>query len=228
MLKSAHYTKACCTLYLNPPPLKMTIYLASQSPRRAELLQQIGVEFRLLLAQTQAEKQAAEDLEMVLVAEAPAAYVQRVTALKAQAAYARWQALAAQDGAAWPALPILCADTTVALGTQILGKPVDAADAAAMLGQLAGQTHEVLTALAVVNRTGELHTALSRSQVQFKALSAAEIAAYVASGEPMGKAGSYGIQGRAAAFVQQMAGSYTGIVGLPLFETAQLLSQVRA
>ena len=206
----------------------MTIYLASQSPRRAELLQQIGVDFRLLLPQSAAEKQAAEDLEVVLAGEAPAAYVQRVTALKARAAYARWQALQARDGAAWPALPILCADTTVALGSQILGKPIDSADAAAMLAQLSGQMHQVLTAVAVVDRVGALHTALSTSQVQFKTLSAAEIATYVASAEPLGKAGSYGIQGRAAAFVQHMAGSYTGIVGLPVFETAQLLQAAGA
>ena len=206
----------------------MTIYLASQSPRRAELLQQIGVDFRLLLPQSAAEKQAAEDLEVVLAGEAPAAYVQRVTALKARAAYARWQALQARDGAAWPALPILCADTTVALGSQILGKPIDSADAAAMLAQLSGQMHQVLTAVAVADRTGALHTALSTSQVQFKTLSTAEIATYVASAEPLGKAGSYGIQGRAAAFVQHMAGSYTGIVGLPVFETAQLLQAAGA
>ena len=206
----------------------MTIYLASQSPRRAELLQQIGVDFRLLLPQSAAEKQAAEDLEVVLAGEAPAAYVQRVTALKARAAYARWQALQARDGAAWPALPILCADTTVALGSQISGKPIDSADAAAMLAQLSGQMHQVLTAVAVVDRVGALHTALSTSQVQFKTLSAAEIAAYVASAEPLGKAGSYGIQGRAAAFVQHMAGSYTGIVGLPVFETVQLLQAAGA
>ncbi len=206
----------------------MTIYLASQSPRRAELLQQIGVDFRLLLPQSAAEKQAAEDLEVVLAGEAPAAYVQRVTTLKARAAYARWQALQARDGAAWPALPILCADTTVALESQILGKPIDSADAAAMLAQLSGQMHQVLTAVAVVDRAGALHTALSTSQVQFKTLSAAEIATYVASAEPLGKAGSYGIQGRAAAFVQHMAGSYTGIVGLPVFETAQLLQAAGA
>ena len=206
----------------------MTIYLASQSPRRAELLQQIGVDFCLLLPQGAAEQQAAEDLEQTQVGELPAAYVQRVTALKAGAAYQRWQARAAQDAAAWPAQAILCADTTVARGAQILGKPADAADAAAMLAQLSDQAHEVLTAVVVVDAQGRQHAALSRSQVQFAPLSAAEIAAYVASGEPMGKAGSYGIQGRAAAFVQQMAGSYTGIVGLPLYETAQLLQAAGA
>ena len=209
--------------------LKMTkIYLASQSPRRAELLAQIGQAFTLLLPQSEAEKHAAEALEAVLPGEDPSDYVQRVTALKAQAAYARWQALSAVDAKAWPAQAILCADTTVALGAQILGKPQDAADAAAMLAQLSGQAHEVLTAVLVVDKAGQQHAALSRSVVQFKALSAAEIAAYVASGEPMGKAGSYGIQGRAAALVAHMAGSYTGIVGLPLFETAQLLAKAQA
>ena len=206
----------------------MMIYLASQSPRRAELLQQIGVDFRLLLPQSAAEKQAAEDLEVLLAGETPAIYVQRVTALKAQAAYARWQAQAGQDAAAWPALPILCADTTVALDGQILGKPANNADAAAMLTRLAGRAHEVLTAVVVLDAQGRQCASLSRSQVQFKDLSPAEIAAYVATGEPLGKAGSYGIQGRAAAFVQHMAGSYSGIVGLPLFETAQLLQQAGA
>ena len=205
------------------------IYLASQSPRRRQLLAQLGVRHELLLPIAAGDApEDAEGLEAVQAGEAPAAYVQRVTALKARAAYARWQALQARDGAAWPALPILCADTTVALGSQILGKPIDSADAAAMLAQLSGQMHQVLTAVAVVDRAGALHTALSTSQVQFKTLSVAEIAAYVASAEPLGKAGSYGIQGRAAAFVQHMAGSYTGIVGLPVFETAQLLQAAGA
>ncbi len=206
----------------------MLIYLASQSPRRAELLLQMGQDFRLLLPEGEAELAAAEALEAVLPAEAPADYVQRVTALKAQAAYARLQSRHAQDAAAWPQLPLLCADTTVALGDAILGKPADAAEAAAMLGQLSGQAHEVLTAVCVVDVAGRLHAGLSRSQVHFKPLSEAEIADYVASGEPMGKAGSYGIQGRAGVFVQHLAGSYSGIVGLPLYETAQLLAQARA
>ena len=201
----------------------MTIYLASQSPRRAELLAQIGVAHRLLLPQTQLEQEEAEALEAVLPGEAPRDYVQRVTRLKAQSSWARWQARHATNPDEWPAAPILCADTTVALGAQILGKPSDAAAATQMLEMLSGQTHEVLTAVAVIDVGGNLSQALSVSSVQFKPLSAAEIAAYVASGEPLGKAGSYGIQGAAAAFVPQLSGSYTGIMGLPLFETAQLL-----
>ena len=201
----------------------MWIYLASQSPRRAELLAQIGVPHRLLLPQTQLEKEEAEALEDVLPGEAPRDYVQRVTRLKAQSSWARWQARHATAPDEWPAAPILCADTTVALGTQILGKPTDAAAAAQMLALLSGQTHEVLTAVVVIDAGGNLRQTLSVSSVQFKPLSAAEIAAYVASGEPMGKAGSYGIQGAAAVFVPQLSGSYTGIMGLPLFETAQLL-----
>ena len=201
----------------------MTIYLASQSPRRAELLAQIGVAHRLLLPQTQLEKEEAEALEDVLPGEAPRHYVQRVTRLKAQSSWARWQARHSTAPDEWPAAPILCADTTVALGAQILGKPADAAAAAQMLALLSGQTHEVLTAVVLVDTSGNLRQTLSVSSVQFKPLSAAEIAAYVASGEPLGKAGSYGIQGAAAAFVPQLSGSYTGIMGLPLFETAQLL-----
>lgn len=201
----------------------MWIYLASQSPRRAQLLAQINVEHRLLLPSNAQEQAAAEALEEVLPGEVPRDYVQRVTRLKAQASWARWQARHASAPEDWPAAPILCADTTVALGAQILGKPADAAEAAQMLQTLSGQTHEVLTAVALVDVAGDLHQALSVSSVQFKHLSAAEIAAYVASGEPLGKAGSYGIQGAAAAFVPQLSGSYTGIMGLPLFETAQLL-----
>ena len=201
----------------------MTIYLASQSPRRAELLAQIGVAHRLLLPQTQLEKEEAEALEDVLPGEAPRDYVQRVTRLKAQSSWARWQARHATAPDEWPAEPILCADTTVALDAQILGKPADAAAAAEMLALLSGQMHEVLTAVVLVDTSGNLRQTLSVSSVQFKPLSAAEVAAYVASDEPMGKAGSYGIQGAAAAFVPQLSGSYTGIMGLPLFETAQLL-----
>ncbi len=201
----------------------MWIYLASQSPRRAQLLAQINVAHRLLLPSDAQEQAAAEALEEVLPSEAPRDYVQRVTRLKAQASWTRWQARHASAPEEWPAAPILCADTTVALDAQILGKPADAAEAVQMLQTLSGQTHEVLTAVALVDVAGELHQTLSVSSVQFKHLSAAEIEAYVASGESLGKAGSYGIQGAAAAFVPQLSGSYTGIMGLPLFETAQLL-----
>ena len=191
------------------------IYLASQSPRRRQLLQQLGLEPTLLLPPDDA---AAEALEAVQPGEAPARYVRRVTRLKLQAAVQR---LAACGG---PPAPVLCADTTVALGRDILGKPLDAADAAAMLRRLSGGTHRVLTAVALQHGDwrGE---ALSVSRVRFAPLAAAEVAAYVDSGEWQGKAGGYAIQGRAAAFVAHISGSYSGIMGLPLFETARLLRQ---
>lgn len=189
------------------------IYLASQSPRRSQLLEQLGIAHRLLLADASED---AEALEQVRSAEAPARYVARVTALKLEAAMARLQ----RRGL--PAAPILCADTTVALGRRILGKPADAQEAGEMLQALSGQTHRVLTAVAVANGSWR-GQALSVSQVRFAPLSAADIARYVASGEPMGKAGAYGIQGLAAAFIERISGSYTGIMGLPLCETSQLL-----
>ena len=192
------------------------IYLASQSPRRRQLLEQLGVRYELLLP---GPEEDAEAIEAVLPGEAPADYVQRVTQLKLDAALARH----ARRGLL-PA-PVLCSDTTVALGRQILGKPEDAADAARILALLSGQEHEVLTAVAMQHGEQRL-AALSISKVRFMPLSAAQIDAYVASGEPMGKAGAYGIQGLAGAYVEQMSGSYSGIMGLPLFETAQLLRQL--
>jgi len=193
------------------------IYLASQSPRRSQLLAQIGVRHELLLPNAAGDApEDAEGLEAVLPGEEPAAYVQRVTGLKLDAAVARH----ARRGL--PPAPILCSDTTVALGGAILGKPADAADAARMLAQLAGREHQVLTAVALC-AGGRRQAALSVSQVRFAPMTAAQIQAYVASGEPLGKAGAYGIQGRAAAWVQHLAGSYSGIMGLPLFETAALL-----
>lgn len=194
------------------------IYLASQSPRRRQLLDQLGVVHRLLLPDDAA---AAEALEAVRPREAPRAYVRRVTRLKLEAALLRLQRSGLEPA------PVLCADTTVALGARILGKPQDAADAAAMLRQLAGRTHRVVTAIALQHGAwrGE---ALSESRVRFAALDEARIAAYVASGEWRGKAGGYGIQGRAAAFVEHISGSYSGIMGLPLFEVAALLRQAAA
>ncbi len=192
------------------------IYLASQSPRRRQLLEQIGVQHQLLLPDPHED---AEALEAVHGGEAPARYVQRVTGLKLDAALARLKALGL------PAAPVLCADTTVALGRDILGKPADAAQARAMLGRLAGQTHRVLTAVAV-QKGRHRHSALSESWVRFAPMSAAQIRAYVESGEPMGKAGAYGVQGRAAAHIEHIRGSYSGIMGLPLFETAKVLRQV--
>ena len=192
------------------------IYLASQSPRRRELLAQIGVAYELLLPTPDED---AENLEVVLPGEAPEIYVQRVTALKLIAARARLASVGGQNK------PILCADTTVALGSNILGKPGDAADAQRMLHALAGQTHRVFTAVAIGWGEKTIQ-ALCKSEVTFATLSDAEIADYVASGEPMGKAGAYGVQGRAAAFIARIQGSYSGIMGLPLYETAQALREL--
>jgi len=196
-----------------PPGNSRFIYLASQSPRRRELLVQLGVAHELLLPDAHED---AEALEAVLPGEAPARYVMRVTALKLDAAVARLQ----RRGL--PPAPILCSDTTVARGRTIYGKPADAADAARMLRELSGATHRVLTAVAVqAGRTRRC--ALSESRVTFAPWNAAQIRRYVDDGEPMGKAGAYAIQGRAGAFVSHISGSYSGIMGLPLFETAQLL-----
>ncbi|SDY77500.1 septum formation protein [Variovorax sp. YR266] len=189
------------------------IYLASQSPRRAQLLGQLGVRHELLLADADED---AESLEAVLHNEAPATYVQRVTALKLDAAVARLRRRGLADS------PVLCADTTVALGRTILGKPEDAADAARMLRLLSGATHRVLTAVAL-QHGAQRHAALSVSRVRFANITDAQIARYAESGEPLGKAGAYAIQGAAAAFIEHISGSYSGIMGLPMFETAGLL-----
>ena len=198
------------------PRMSDFIYLASQSPRRRQLLEQIGVQHQLLLPDPHED---AESLEAVKAGEAPAHYVQRVTGLKPHPALTRLTALGRS------AAPVLCADTTVALGREILGKPVDAAQARAMLARLAGQTHRVLTAIAV-QKGRQRHAALSESWGRFSPMTSAQIRAYVDSGEPMGKAGAYGVQGRAAAYIEHIRGSYSGIMGLPLFETAQMLRQV--
>ena len=189
------------------------IYLASQSPRRAQLLGQLGVRHELLLAD---DDEDAEALEAVHGAESPAAYVQRVTGLKLDAAVERRKRRGLPDA------PVLCADTTVALGRTIFGKPDDAADARRMLGLLSGTTHRVLTAVAV-HHGRRRDAALSVSRVRFATLTRLEIARYVEGGEPLGKAGAYAVQGAAAAFVEYIGGSYSGIMGLPMFETAQLL-----
>ena len=189
------------------------IYLASQSPRRRQLLEQLGVRHELLLPDADED---AEGLEAVLPREAPAAYVQRVTRLKLDAALARLK----RRGL--PAAPVLCSDTTVALGRTIYGKPLDAADARRMLGELAGRGHRVLTAVAVGTPRRRVQ-ALSTSRVTFAPISRPQIAAYVAGGEPMGKAGAYAVQGRAAAYITHISGSYSGIMGLPMHETAELL-----
>lgn len=188
-------------------------YLASQSPRRRQLLEQLGVQYELLLADASED---AEALELVLKNEAPAAYVKRVTALKLDAAVAR---LVRRK---LPPAPVLCSDTTVALGRTIYGKPENAQDAERMLSELAGKTHRVLTAIAV-QQGAQRFQAVSTSRVSFEPMTAEKINAYVATGESMGKAGAYGIQGRVAMHIMRIDGSYSGIMGLPLWETATLL-----
>jgi septum formation protein len=194
-----------------------TIYLASQSPRRRQLLDQLGVAHELLLPDADED---AEALEEVQHGELPAAYVQRVTALKLKAARARARRRRL------PERPILASDTTVALGRRILGKPADAAEARAMLGSLSGRTHRVLTAVALWTGRRML-AALSDSRVHVATIPAADIDRYVAGGEPFGKAGAYAIQGRFAAWISRIDGSHSGIMGLPLHETASLLRQAR-
>lgn len=189
------------------------IYLASQSPRRSQLLTQLGVCHELLLPDSEED---AEALEVVLPREAPKAYVQRVTQLKLQAALNRLQRRNL------PLAPVLCSDTTVALGRTIYGKPADADDAVRMLRALSGHTHRVITGIALGLGDRQLQ-ACSESRVTFAAMGDQDIQAYVASGEPMGKAGAYAVQGGAAAYISRMSGSYSGIMGLPLFETAELL-----
>jgi len=189
------------------------IYLASQSPRRRQLLDQLGVRHELLLADADED---AEALEAERAGELPAAYVERVTRAKLQAAKARRRRRGLPDA------PVLCADTTVALGRRILGKPADAAAAVATLMLLSGRTHRVITAVAVAagRRTG---FAVSSSRVRVAPIPAAAIAAYVAGGEPFGKAGAYAIQSSFSGWIAGIDGSYSGIMGLPLFETAELL-----
>ncbi len=190
------------------------IYLASRSPRRQQLLEQIGISFQLLAP---ADDEDAEALERVRPGEDPGKYVLRVTLAKADAARARL----ARRGL--PAAPILVADTTVAVGGTILGKPVDAPDALRMLTLLSGRTHRVLTAVAVARGPRRVESMVNVSRVTFARIPRTELEAYVASGEPMDKAGAYGIQGAIARHVRRIEGSYSAIMGLPLYETARLL-----
>jgi septum formation protein len=189
------------------------IYLASQSPRRRQLLEQLGVRHELLLPQ---EDEDAEALEQVLHNEVPVAYVKRVTQLKLDAALTRLQ----RRGL--PPAPVLCSDTTVAMGRTIYGKPADEQDAERILRELSGKTHRVLTAV-VLGTDAQRAQAVCESRVRFAEMTTQQIQTYVASQEPMGKAGAYAVQGRAAAFISHMSGSYSSIMGLPMFETAQLL-----
>jgi septum formation protein len=212
-----------CPFNMSPshPPQHAFIYLASQSPRRGELLTLIGAGHRPLLPGADED---AEALEQVLPSDTPEVYVNRVVAAKLAAACRRLR----KRGL--PPAPVLCADTTVAIGRRILGKPADAAEAAHMLQALSGRSHRVLTGVAVAMPTGArfrrqqmLHT----SRVRFAELAPEDIERYIASGEPFGKAGAYGIQGRAGAFVARIEGSHSSIMGLPLHETARLLSWAR-
>jgi septum formation protein len=204
------------------------IYLASQSPRRQELLMQIGVKFQLLLADPSED---AESLEIQLPDEPALVYVKRVTLAKLAAAKQRLN-VRGLDSA-----PILCADTTVALTLDdgksikeiILGKPADQQDAKRILQLLSGKTHQVHTAVAVLSnpeiKDDQPKLLVSSSQVTFKSLTDEEINAYILTNEPMGKAGAYGIQGIGGCLISNISGSYSGIMGLPLFETSQLLNE---
>ena len=199
-------------------PSDRSIYLASRSPRRRELLAQIGVRFHLLLFRADPEPDPDLD-ETVLRGETPAVYVRRVARAKAEAG---WERLERRN---LPRAPVLAADTTVALDGRILGKPGSRDEAAEMLGALSGRRHEVLTAVAL-KYDDQVEVALSESEVQFRALDKDEIRDYLASGEADDKAGAYAMQGRAARFISEIRGSHSGIVGLPLYETAQLIERL--
>ena len=184
------------------------IYLASASPRRSELLRQIGV--------THEVRAVAVD-ESVAPGEAPVEYVLRLAEAKARRLW--------DDVAVHERLPVLAADTTVALEGEVFGKPTDRAEAAAMLSRLSGRTHQVHTAVAVLHAAGAA-ALVSSSSVSLRDLTPAEIDWYCRTGEPMDKAGGYAVQGRAAIFIRHLSGSYSGVMGLPLYETWELLSRV--
>jgi len=195
----------------------MRLYLASRSPRRRELLAQIGVAFDTVLFR-EASRGDAEVDETPRAGEDPAAYVERVTRAKAE----HGQRIVSERHL--PPRPVLAADTTLELGGHIIGKPLDADDAAGILRRLSGRTHRVLTGVAVMFRERSEY-ALSVSEVRFRPLDDAEIRRYVLTGDPMDKAGAYGIQGRAGLFVEYLAGSYSGVMGLPVCETGNLLKR---
>lgn len=193
------------------------IYLASRSPRRREILTQVGIAFDTILFRA-GERADPEIDETPHVGESPVAYVERVARAKAEhgGRILDWRKLAQH--------PVLSADTTLEFEDQIIGKPVDAADATRILQRLSGKTHRVLTGVAV-HYQQRTEFALSSSEVRFRLLDEDEIRHYVRSGEPMDKAGAYGIQGRAGLFVEYVAGSYTGVMGLPVCETGELLKR---
>ena len=185
------------------------IYLASSSPRRAELLRQIDAKFETLNIRIDESRQAAETAEQ---------YVCRIAKAKAQAGSDQVRKSASD-------VAVLAADTIIALDGDIIGKPDNGSHCYHMLERLSGREHQVLTAIAV-NYQARIHCQLSTSRVIFRDLEAAEIEAYCASGEPMDKAGGYAIQGRAAVFIKHLEGSYSSVMGLPIFETAEMLKQV--
>ena len=193
------------------------IYLASRSPRRLELLQQMGIACKTVLLREETNRQRDVD-ETPLASENPYIYVERMAKMKAEIGVlrARQRAL--------PIMPMLGADTIVVFNGTIFGKPADQADARRMLKLLSGTQHEVLTGVAITDGTRLLHDT-SISRVRFRDLTDAEISAYIATNEPMGKAGAYAIQGMGAVFIERLEGSYSGVMGLPIFETSILLSQ---
>ncbi len=193
------------------------IYLASQSPRRRELLKQIGVHFELLLLRSDLQRQIDVD-ETPQPGESPAVYVQRLSQEKAKSGF---DALQFRN---LPAYPVLAADTAVTLDGNIFGKPVDANQAAEMLHALSGREHQVLTSVAIA-QSEHVEVRLSTSTVRFAKLSDERIKHYLQTHEYHDKAGGYAIQGKAAAFIEHLSGSYSGVMGLPLFETVQLLQQ---
>ena len=193
----------------------MRLYLASRSPRRREILQQIGIRFDTLMLSRATDDEEEVD-ETPFPGEDPLVYVERVTRAKAE--YGRH----ILESRSLIPQPVLAADTTLAFAGQVIGKPVDREDACRILSRLSGNTHRVLTGLAL-DYQGRTEYILSTSDVTFRSLSEAEIAAYVDTGEPMDKAGAYGIQGRAGLFVQHLSGSYTGVMGLPVCELGELL-----
>jgi len=201
------------------PRPKTQIYLASRSPRRRELLKQIGIAFEVLILREHPGRGSDVD-ESHRSGESPDEYVRRVCCAKADAGWNRIEQRVLRR------FPVLAADTVVCVDQHILGKPADRADAARMLRALSGREHRVLTALALKFEVRS-EVAVSESRVRFCELSESEIAAYIDTGEPTDKAGAYAIQGRAAAFVSELHGSYSGIMGLPLYETAQLLKNFK-
>ena len=193
------------------------IYLASRSPRRLELLQQMGVTCKTVLLREEANRGRDVD-ESPLSSENPFVYVERMAKMKAEIGMLRARQRAMQK------MPLLGADTIVVFNGTIFGKPADPADARRMLKLLSGTTHEVLTAVAVTDGTQLLHdTCVSR--VRFRDITEAEINGYINTNEPMGKAGAYAVQGLGAMFIERLEGSYSGVMGLPIFETSMLLSQ---